>query len=218
MPAGEFELIERFFTRRGAQREDVLAGVGDDGALVDAPASGTLVFALDTLVEGTHFPAGFDARFVGHRALAVNLSDLAAMGAEPAWALLGLTLPPADENWLAGFSAGLDTLARRHGVAIVGGDTTRGPLTVSVALAGLVPAGQALLREGCAPRRRPVGERDAGRCGGGTRHPAGPPVRAGAGARCAARPLPAAAGARRARGRAARHCDRLHRHIGRTCG
>jgi len=151
LPAGEFELIERFFTRRGAKREDVLAGVGDDGALIAPPAAGTLVFALDTLVDGAHFPTGFDARFIGHRALAVNLSDLAAMGAEPAWALLGLTLPSADEHWLAGFSAGIDTLARRHGVAIVGGDTTRGPLTVSVALAGTVPPGQALLREGARP-------------------------------------------------------------------
>jgi thiamine-monophosphate kinase len=78
----------------------------------------------------------------------VNLSDLASMGAEPAWALLGITLPSADEHWLAGFSAGLDTLARRHGVALVGGDTTRGPLTVSVALAGTVPPGRAILREG----------------------------------------------------------------------
>jgi thiamine-monophosphate kinase len=150
MPAGEFELIERFFARRGARRDDVLAGVGDDAALVTAPG-GTLAWALDTLVEGAHFPAGFDARFVGHRALAVNLSDLAAMGAEPAWALLGLTLPSADEQWLAGFSAGFDALARRHGVAWVGGDTTRGPLTISVALAGTVPAGQALMRRGAGP-------------------------------------------------------------------
>jgi thiamine-monophosphate kinase len=104
--------------------------------------------ALDTLVDGAHFPSGFDARFVGHRALAVNLSDLAAMGAEPAWALLGLTLPAADEHWLAGFSAGFDALARRHGVALVGGDTTRGPLTVSVSLAGTVPTGRALMRDG----------------------------------------------------------------------
>jgi thiamine-monophosphate kinase len=151
MPAGEFELIERHFTRRGAQRDDVLAGVGDDGALVVAPPGGTLVLALDTLVDGAHFPAGFDARFVGHRALAVNLSDLAAMGAEPAWALLGITLPAADEHWLSGFSAGFDTLARRHGVALVGGDTTRGPLTISVTLAGSVPAGRALRREGARP-------------------------------------------------------------------
>jgi thiamine-monophosphate kinase len=148
MPASEFELIERHFTRRGAQREDVLAGVGDDGALVAGPPDGTLVFVLDTIVEGVHFPAGFDARFVGHRALAVNLSDLAAMGAEPAWALLGLTLPAVDEHWLTGFSAGLDALARRYFVALVGGDTTRGPLTVTVTLAGTVPPGQAIFRDG----------------------------------------------------------------------
>ena len=126
-------------------------GVGDDGALLAAPAGGTLVLALDTIVEGGHFPEGFDARFVGHRALAVNLSDLASMGADPAWALLGLTLPSVDEHWLSGFSAGFDTLARRHGVSLVGGDTTRGPLTVSVTLAGTVPAGRAILREGARP-------------------------------------------------------------------
>lgn len=148
MPANEFELIERHFTRRGAQREDVLQGVGDDGALVAGPPDGTLVFALDTIVEGVHFPAGFDARFVGHRALAVNLSDLAAMGAEPAWALLGLTLPAVDEHWLTGFSAGLDALARRYDVALVGGDTTRGPLTATMTLAGTVPPGQAIYRDG----------------------------------------------------------------------
>jgi thiamine-monophosphate kinase len=145
---GEFELIERHLKGRGARREDVLVGIGDDGALIAPPRDGTLVMALDTLVDGAHFPAGFDARFVGHRALAVNLSDLAAMGAEPAWALLGLTMPAADEHWLAGFSAGFDALARRHGVALVGGDTTRGPLTVTVTLAGTVPPGRALLREG----------------------------------------------------------------------
>jgi thiamine-monophosphate kinase len=146
--AGEFELIERHLKGRGARREDVVAGVGDDGALIAAPPDGTLVMALDTLVDGVHFPSGFDARFVGHRALAVNLSDLAAMGAEPAWALLGLTLPSADEHWLAGFSAGFDALARRHDVALVGGDTTRGPLTVTVSLTGTVPRGRALRRDG----------------------------------------------------------------------
>jgi thiamine-monophosphate kinase len=145
---GEFELIGRHFTGRGARREDVLAGVGDDGAVVAPPAGAELVLALDTLVDGVHFPAGFDARFVGHRALAVNLSDLAAMGAEPAWALLGLTIPSPDEHWLAGFSAGFDALARRHGVALVGGDTTRGPLTVTVTVAGTVSEGAALRRDG----------------------------------------------------------------------
>ena len=145
---GEFELIGRHFTGRGARRVDVLAGVGDDGAVVAPPPGAELVLALDTLVDGVHFPAGFDARFVGQRALAVNLSDLAAMGAEPAWALLGLTIPSPDEHWLAGFSGGFDALARRHGVALVGGDTTRGPLTVTVTLAGAVPEGAALRRDG----------------------------------------------------------------------
>ncbi|HET8692850.1 MAG TPA: thiamine-phosphate kinase [Steroidobacteraceae bacterium] len=148
MASGEFELIARHFARGGASRPDVRLGVGDDGALLAVPAGQELVLALDTLVEGAHFPKGFDARFVGHRALAVNLSDLAAMGAEPAWALLGITLPSADEPWLSGFSAGFDALARRHGVALVGGDTTRGPLTVTVTVGGTVPAGQALRRDG----------------------------------------------------------------------
>jgi len=148
---GEFELIGRHFTGRGARREDVLTAVGDDGAVVAPLPGAALVLALDTLVDGVHFPVGFDARFVGHRALAVNLSDLAAMGAEPAWALLGLTIPSPDEHWLAGFCAGFEALARRHGVALVGGDTTRGPLTVTVTLAGAVPEGGALRREGARP-------------------------------------------------------------------
>lgn len=148
MTIGEFELIERYFTGRGARRGDVRLGVGDDAAVV-APAAGTeLALALDTIVAGIHFPADMAPRAVGHRALAVNLSDIAAMGAEPAWALLGLTLPAADEAWVAEFARGLDELACRHGVALVGGDTTRGPLTASLTLAGTVPAGRALLRSG----------------------------------------------------------------------
>ena len=148
MPLGEFELIERFFANRGATRGDVRLAVGDDAAII-APLAGTeLVLALDTIVSGVHFPPDTSGRFVGHRALAVNLSDLAAMGATPAWALLGLTLPAADENWLGDFAAGLDGLAKRFGVALVGGDTTRGPLAVSLTLAGWVPTGQALRRAG----------------------------------------------------------------------
>ncbi|MGB6450020.1 MAG: AIR synthase related protein, partial [Steroidobacteraceae bacterium] len=95
MPLGEFELIDRFFRDRGAPRSDVPLGVGDDAALIECPPDRQLVAAIDTLVEGAHFPAGSPAASVGHRALAVNLSDLAAMGAEPAWALLALTLPRA---------------------------------------------------------------------------------------------------------------------------
>ncbi len=151
MPVGEFELIERFFARLGATRADVRLGIGDDAALLATPEGAELVLALDTIVSGVHFPDGTDARFVGHRVLAVNLSDLAAMGAEPAWALLGLTLPTVDEHWLAGFSAGLDSLARRFAVSLVGGDTTRGPLTATLALAGTVPAGGALRRRGAHP-------------------------------------------------------------------
>jgi len=148
MTTAEIELIERHFTRRGYLRADVLQGVGDDAAVLDASGDGSLVLSVDTLVDGVHFPAEFDARFVGHRALAASLSDLAAMGAEPAWALLALTIPSVDEHWLAGFSAGLDALARRFGVALVGGDTTRGPLAVSLTAAGRLPPDSAILREG----------------------------------------------------------------------
>jgi thiamine-monophosphate kinase len=148
MPLGEFELIDRWFAHAGASRTDVVLGVGDDAALVAPPAGYELALAADTLVEGTHFPAGLDPAAIGHRVLAVNLSDLAAMGAEPAWALLTLTLPRTDEAWLAQFAHGLDTLARRTGTALVGGDTTAGPLVVTIAIAGLVPTGQALRRAG----------------------------------------------------------------------
>ena len=148
---GEFELIDRFFAKLGAMRPDVLLGVGDDAALLVAPPAEVLALCVDTLVEGVHFPADLDAADVGWRALAVNLSDLAAMGAKPAWATLALTLPRLDEvmeDWLEAFALGFGALARQHGVALVGGDTTRGPLTISVTAAGFVPAGQALLRSG----------------------------------------------------------------------
>ncbi|MBS0365304.1 MAG: thiamine-phosphate kinase [Proteobacteria bacterium] len=149
MPVDEFGLIDRYFRDAGAQRADVLTGIGDDAAVLAAPP-GELVVATDTLVSGVHFPEGSPAQSIGHRALAVNLSDLAAMGATPDWALLALTLPAADEQWLEGFAAGLSALAREHGVALVGGDTTRGPLCVTVQVLGHVPAGTALLRSGAA--------------------------------------------------------------------
>ena len=151
MPPGEFELIGRYFTGRGAVRDDVRISVGDDAAVVTPRDGAELVLALDTIVADVHFPADTGARFVGHRALAVNLSDLAAMGAEPAWALLGLTLPAADESWLEGFAAGFEELARRFGVALIGGDTTRGPLAATVTVGGWVPPGAALLRSGARP-------------------------------------------------------------------
>lgn len=150
MPAGgEFQLIERYLSALGARRQDVDLGVGDDAALV-TPAGGSLVLALDTLVEGVHFPTDLPAYWVGYRALAVNLSDLAAMGGDPAWALLGLTLPRADEQWVSGFAAGLHALAVRHGVAVVGGDVTHGPLTISLQISGYAPA-RPLRRDGARP-------------------------------------------------------------------
>lgn len=151
MALGEFELIERYLSRLGARRDDVLLGIGDDAALLRPPAGLELALAADTVVEGVHFPPGLDAGDLGHRVLAVNLSDMAAMGAEPAWALLTLTLPAAEPGWLRAFANGLHELARRHGTALVGGDTTAGPLAATVAMAGFVPPGQALRRAGARP-------------------------------------------------------------------
>ncbi len=151
MALSEFALIDRYFRNCGIRRTDVRLGVGDDAALLDSPAGCDLVAAIDTLVDGVHFPPGCPAASVGHRVLAVNLSDLAAMGAKPAWALLALTLPNIDEAWLAEFAAGFSELARAHEVALVGGDTTSGPLTATVQILGHVPRAQALLRSGARP-------------------------------------------------------------------
>src|SRR5436190_23349211 len=148
MSLSEFALIERYFRKAGAMRSDVPVGVGDDAAVLQCPPGAELVAAIDTVVEGVHFPPGSPAASIGHRALAVNLSDLAAMGARAAWALLALTIPRAEEAWLAEFAAGLAALARAHGVALVGGDATRGPLTGTVQLLGTVPPGAALRRCG----------------------------------------------------------------------
>jgi len=145
---GEFDLIRRYFSRVGAGRTDVVLGVGDDAALLRMPADAELAAAVDTIVAGRHFPDGSDPRSIGHRALAVNLSDLAAMGATPAWATLALTLPSADANWLERFAGGLADLANAHGVALVGGDTTAGPLTISIQIMGHVVRGTALRRTG----------------------------------------------------------------------
>jgi thiamine-monophosphate kinase len=150
VPLGEFDLIERFF-RRASPRDDVLLGVGDDAALLEVPPGQALVAATDTLVEGRHFLAGAPADSVGHQALAVNLSDLAAMGADPAWALLSLSLPVADADWLQRFADGLFAIAGQHGVALVGGDTVRGPRVVTITALGFVPPALALRRDGARP-------------------------------------------------------------------
>ncbi len=145
---GEFELIERFFARLGVSRADVTLGVGDDAALLVVPPQHELVACVDTLVQGRHFPATTRADDIGWRSLAVNLSDIAAMGATPAWATLALTLPTADEEWLESFSLGFDAMAKAHQVSLVGGDTTQGPLTVTVQVMGFLPSGTALRRSG----------------------------------------------------------------------
>ncbi|HEX3397181.1 MAG TPA: thiamine-phosphate kinase [Steroidobacteraceae bacterium] len=147
---GEFELIRRFFVRREYVRREsgVLLGIGDDAAVLELPRGSDLVACIDTIVAGRHFLEDADARTIGHRALAVNLSDIAAMGATPAWATLALTMPSADPDWLGNFAAGFLDLADAHAVALVGGDTTRGPLTVSVQILGSVPHGGALRRGG----------------------------------------------------------------------
>jgi thiamine-monophosphate kinase len=144
---GEFDLIERFFSRP-SRRRDVLLGVGDDAALLEVPPGRALVAATDTLVEGRHFLPGTPPEAIGHQALAVNLSDLAAMGADPAWALLSLSLPEVRESWLTRFAAGLYGLADAHGVELVGGDTVRGPLVITIEVLGFVEPALALRRSG----------------------------------------------------------------------
>jgi len=151
MPISEFDIIARYFAAHPGRREDVVLGIGDDAALLQVPPGVDLVLAVDTLVSGVHFPTGTPPQDIGYKALAVNLSDLAAMGAVPAWFSLALTLPEADEDWLARFAGGLFELADAHGLALIGGDTTRGPLTVSVQVAGFVPRGSALRRAGARP-------------------------------------------------------------------
>ena len=141
----EFDIIRRYFTRPVKR---ALLGVGDDCALI-APEPGTvLAVSTDMLVEGRHFLAGADAAKLGHKALAVNLSDLAAMGAAPRYATLALALPEADAAWLAQFSQGLFQLADAFGVELIGGDTTRGPRNISITVIGTVPPEQALRRDG----------------------------------------------------------------------
>jgi thiamine-monophosphate kinase len=148
MPLGEFDLIHRYFERPIEQRQDVIVGIGDDGAVVRVPPGVELVLTSDTLVAGVHFSENIPPEDLGYKALAVNLSDLAAMGARPAWATMALTLPQAEEAWLAAFAQGFFELAQRFSVALIGGDLTRGPLSITVQMHGFVPEGQALRRSG----------------------------------------------------------------------
>lgn len=147
----EFELIRHFFSAQPVRRDDVVLGIGDDAALLHVPTGMELVATVDSLVAGVHFPDSLSAEEIGQRALAVNLSDIAAMGAEPAWALLALTLPEADEKWFTGFTHGFFSLAERYGVALTGGNIAHGPLNVTVTMHGFVPRDAALTRRGAQP-------------------------------------------------------------------
>jgi len=143
----EFELIERFFSRP-PRSQSVVLGVGDDAALLLPTPGCELAVSVDMLVEGRHFFAGADPERLGHKALAVNLSDMAAMGATPRWALLAVALPDSDPAWLEAFARGFHALADAHAVDLVGGDTTRGPRNLCVTILGETPSGQALRRDG----------------------------------------------------------------------
>lgn len=151
---GEFELIQRYFAplalaaRPAADGSGVLVGIGDDCAIQRLPANQDLALSVDTLVAGVHFPVDYCPRFLGWRALAVAVSDLAAMGAQPVCYTLALTLPAADKPWLRGFAAGLANASQQFGIVLAGGDTTRGPLTLSLQVHGTLPGGQALRRCG----------------------------------------------------------------------
>jgi len=149
--ASEFDLIRRFFDRPMHGGARTLLGVGDDAALLRVDPGMALAVSTDMLLAERHFSRDAPPRTLGHKALAVNLSDLAAMGATPRWATLSIALPEADEAWLAEFAEGLFALARRFEVDLVGGDTTRGPLAISVTVLGEVPETYALLRGGARP-------------------------------------------------------------------
>lgn len=147
MSKKEFDLIQDFF-KRSSIRQDVIQGIGDDAALLQPPRDQQLVATTDTLIVGKHFPENTSAFDIGYKSLAVNLSDLAAMGAEPTWILLALTLPEANEAWLRQFTQGFFSLMQRFNCQLVGGDLTCGPLSVTVQALGFVPMEKALLRQG----------------------------------------------------------------------
>jgi thiamine-monophosphate kinase len=146
--SSEFNLIDKFFVHGNLTREDVDLGIGDDCALVTVPENHQVAITTDTLAAGTHFLATANPISVGYKALASNLSDVAAMGAKPTWVSLALTLPEPDEEWLNGFCEGFFGLAKQHHVQLIGGDTTKGPLSITITVQGILPRGEALTRKG----------------------------------------------------------------------
>ena len=145
-PLTEFSLIQRFFTQQRVNNPFTELGIGDDCALLSVPDGYQLAVTTDTMVEAVHFFAGADPEQLGHKLLAVNLSDLASMGAQPLSVTLALTLPNVDEAWLTAFAKGFLSLAEQHSIDLIGGDTTSGPLTLTVQALGLVPKGKGLRR------------------------------------------------------------------------
>ncbi|WP_342321897.1 thiamine-phosphate kinase [Kosakonia sp. BYX6] len=151
MACGEFSLIARYFDRVRNSRRDVETGIGDDCALLNVPEKQTLAISVDTLVAGNHFLPDIDPADLAWKAMASNLSDLAAMGADPAWLTLALTLPEADEAWLQAFSDSLFDQLSYYDMQLIGGDTTRGPLSMTIGIHGYVPVGRAMKRSGAKP-------------------------------------------------------------------
>lgn len=144
----EFELIKHFFTKQTVKRKDVVFGIGDDCAVLTPIENQNLVVTTDTLVAGVHFPFDTSPRAIGHKAVAVNLSDIAAMGAKPSWLSLAITLPDIDESWLLEFSQGVFELCEFYNVELIGGDTTQGPLSITITAQGFTPKGTYLSRSG----------------------------------------------------------------------
>lgn len=147
----EFQLINQFFKSIPALRKDVLLGIGDDAACVQIPPGMNLLVSTDTLVSGIHFLPEWDAYDIACKAVMVNVSDMAAMAAEPCWLTLALTLPNLDPQWLQAFSKGLQDSLMPYRIALIGGDTTKGPLSITLTIMGLVPEGNAVTRKGAKP-------------------------------------------------------------------
>jgi thiamine-monophosphate kinase len=147
----EFDIIKHYFATQQTQRGDVRIGIGDDAAIVNVPQGHELAITTDTLIAGIHFPESTPAYDIGFKSLAVNLSDLAAMGATPAWVTMALTLPDNNKDWIQNFCAGFFALANRWGIALIGGDLTHGPLAITIQALGLTPQQQAILRSQAKP-------------------------------------------------------------------
>jgi thiamine-monophosphate kinase len=147
MPLNEFDIIEKIFKSRDIKHPGTVVGIGDDAAIIKTPEGQLLAVSTDTLVKGVHFPENASPYDIGYKSLAVNLSDMAAMAAEPCWATMSLTLPESDESWLQEFSKGFFDIAEQYKVSLIGGDITRGALTITIQIIGCVPPGMQLTRD-----------------------------------------------------------------------